>query len=81
MISVNPLSSEAAACKFSYCSPMTKSASLNSPAGLCCVLGLATGSSPTQVYKWLVRWHREGALSFWNVITFNLVSFLLLGHT
>ncbi|CAL5226850.1 g9716 [Coccomyxa viridis] len=41
-------------------------------AGLCCVLGLATGSSPTQVYKWLVRWHREGALSFWNVITFNL---------
>ena len=38
------------------------------------MLGLATGSSPTQVYKWLVRWHREGALSFKHVITFNLVS-------
>lgn len=46
---------------------------LGCPAGEKCVLGLATGSSPTQVYKYLVRWHREGALSFKNVITFNLV--------
>ena len=41
------------------------------------MLGLATGSSPTQVYRWLVRWHREGSLSFKNVITFNLVSLRL----
>ena len=36
------------------------------------VLGLATGSSPIGVYKELVRMHREEALSFANVITFNL---------
>lgn len=37
-----------------------------------CVLGLATGSSPTRVYAELVRLHREEGLSFQNVITFNL---------
>lgn len=37
-----------------------------------CVLGLATGSSPIKVYKELVRLHKEEALSFENVITFNL---------
>lgn len=36
------------------------------------VLGLATGSSPIQVYRELVRLHREEELSFANVITFNL---------
>jgi len=36
-----------------------------------CVLGLATGSTPTRVYAELVKMHREG-LSFHNVITFNL---------
>lgn len=36
------------------------------------VLGLATGSSPIAIYKELVRMHREEALSFSNVITFNL---------
>lgn len=36
------------------------------------VLGLATGSSPIQVYQELVRMHREEGLSFSNVITFNL---------
>ena len=36
------------------------------------VLGLATGSSPTDVYEELVRMHREEGLSFQNVITFNL---------
>ena len=36
------------------------------------VLGLATGSSPIQVYKELVRMHQEEGLSFANVITFNL---------
>jgi glucosamine-6-phosphate deaminase len=37
-----------------------------------CVLGLATGSTPTGVYAELVRLHREQGLSFANVITFNL---------
>ncbi len=37
-----------------------------------CVLGLATGSTPTGVYRELVRLHREDGLSFANVITFNL---------
>ncbi len=36
------------------------------------VLGLATGSTPTQVYDELVRMHQEEGLSFQNVITFNL---------
>lgn len=37
-----------------------------------CVLGLATGSTPTAVYDELVRLHQEEGLSFKNVITFNL---------
>ncbi len=37
-----------------------------------CVLGLATGSSPVDVYAHLVRMHREEGLSFSNVVTFNL---------
>jgi glucosamine-6-phosphate deaminase len=37
-----------------------------------CVLGLATGSTPTTVYGELVRMHQEEGLSFKNVITFNL---------
>jgi glucosamine-6-phosphate deaminase len=37
-----------------------------------CVLGLATGSTPTGVYRELVRLHREENLSFRNVRTFNL---------
>lgn len=41
---------------------------LNEP----CVLGLATGSSPTKVYEELVRMHKEENLSFANVVTFNL---------
>lgn len=36
-----------------------------------CVLGFATGSTPTRVYAELVDLHRKG-LSFRNVITFNL---------
>lgn len=36
------------------------------------VLGLATGSTPTQVYAELVRLHKEEDLTFKNVITFNL---------
>ncbi len=41
-------------------------------AGKNAVLGLATGSSPMQVYDELVRMHKEEGLSFKNVITFNL---------
>ena len=37
-----------------------------------CVLGLATGSSPTGVYAELIRLHKEGKVSFRNVHTFNL---------
>lgn len=37
-----------------------------------CVLGLATGSTPTGVYEELVRLHKEEGLSFKNVISFNL---------
>jgi glucosamine-6-phosphate deaminase len=37
-----------------------------------CVLGLATGSSPVEVYEELVRMHKQEGLSFSNVITFNL---------
>ncbi len=41
-------------------------------AGQDCVLGLATGSTPTGVYDELIRMHREEGLSFANVTTFNL---------
>ena len=37
-----------------------------------CVLGLATGSTPTRVYAELVKMHKKEGLSFKNVITFNL---------
>jgi len=37
-----------------------------------CVLGLATGSSPTRVYEELVSMVKAGSLSFANVHTFNL---------
>ncbi|PIA97733.1 Glucosamine-6-phosphate isomerase 2 [Cercospora beticola] len=36
------------------------------------VLGLPTGSSPEGVYKNLVRAHKNGDISFRNVITFNM---------
>lgn len=36
------------------------------------VLGLATGATPTGVYKELIRLHQEEGLSFQNVMTFNL---------
>src|SRR5688572_16599726 len=37
-----------------------------------CVLGLATGSTPTSVYDELIRLHKQEGLSFKNVVTFNL---------
>lgn len=36
------------------------------------ILGLATGATPVEVYRELVRLHREEGLSFRSVITFNL---------
>jgi glucosamine-6-phosphate deaminase len=36
------------------------------------VLGLPTGSSPLMVYKKLVEFHKNGELSFANVVTFNM---------
>lgn len=36
------------------------------------VLGLATGSTPIEVYRELIRMHREDGLDFSNVVTFNL---------
>jgi len=41
-------------------------------AGAQTVLGLATGSTPVDVYAELVRLHRGGGLSFRSVVTFNL---------
>ncbi|MEZ6141776.1 MAG: glucosamine-6-phosphate deaminase [Zavarzinella sp.] len=43
-----------------------------SAAGRSTVLGLATGSTPVQLYRELIRLHREEGLDFSNVITFNL---------
>ncbi len=40
--------------------------------GKTCVLGLATGSTPKNLYAELVRLHREEGLSFRHVVTFNL---------
>src|SRR5262249_42027234 len=40
--------------------------------GQTCVLGLATGSTPTGVYAELVRLHQQEGLSFRHVMTFNL---------
>ena len=36
------------------------------------VLGLATGSTPLNVYKKLIEYYENGELSFKNCITFNL---------
>lgn len=37
-----------------------------------CILGMATGNTPKDVYAELIRIHKEEGLSFKNVITFNL---------
>ncbi|MBK7212735.1 MAG: glucosamine-6-phosphate deaminase [Bacteroidales bacterium] len=42
------------------------------------VLGLATGSTPIQVYNELIRLHKEEGLSLKNVITFNLDEYFSL---
>ena len=45
------------------------------------VLGLPTGSSPIGTYEHLVRFHREGRISFRNVITFNMDEYIGLPAT
>lgn len=40
------------------------------------VLGLATGSSPIEIYRELIRLHQTEGLSFKNVVTFNLDEYL-----
>ncbi|MDP1676135.1 MAG: glucosamine-6-phosphate deaminase [Bacteroidota bacterium] len=46
------------------------------------ILGLPTGSSPLGTYKELIRMHKEGLVSFNNVVTFNMDEYvgLLDGH-
>lgn len=44
-------------------------------AGRFCVLALAGGNSPRNVYAELVRMHKEEGLSFRNVIVFNLYEY------
>ena len=40
------------------------------------VLGLPTGSSPLGMYRELIRFHREGLVSFANVVTFNMDEYI-----
>jgi len=44
------------------------------------VLGLATGSTPLELYRELIRRHREEGLSFANVTSFNLDEYEGLGR-
>ena len=46
--------------------------STHAQAGQQTVLGLPTGSTPIDVYKELIRLHREEGLDFSTVVTFNL---------
>lgn len=41
-----------------------------------CVLGLATGSSPVGTYENLIRWNREGEISFAEVRSVNLDEYI-----
>ena len=45
------------------------------------VLGLATGTSPLQVYANLVKAYKEGRVSFKKVVTFNLDEYIGLEGT
>ena len=40
------------------------------------VLGLPTGSTPIPTYKQLVKLHKEGVVSFENVVTFNMDEYI-----
>ena len=45
------------------------------------VLGLATGTSPLEVYANLVKANKEGRVSFKDVVTFNLDEYIGLDGT
>ena len=45
------------------------------------VLGLATGTSPLQVYANMVKANKEGRVSFKDVVTFNLDEYIGLEGT
>ena len=45
------------------------------------VLGLPTGSNPMETYKNLIQLHKEGIISFKNVVTFNMDEYLGLAPT
>jgi glucosamine-6-phosphate deaminase len=45
------------------------------------VLGLPTGSSPLATYRELIRLHKEGQISFENVVTFNMDEYVGLPET
>ncbi len=59
---------------------VAKKISENNALGASTVLGLATGSSPIEMYKELIRLHKEEGLSFKNVITFNLDEYMPMDH-
>ncbi|NCC46877.1 MAG: glucosamine-6-phosphate deaminase, partial [Bacteroidia bacterium] len=40
------------------------------------VLGLPTGSTPYGTYKELIRYYKEGEVSFSNVVTFNMDEYI-----
>ena len=40
------------------------------------ILGLPTGSTPIGTYRELVRLHKEGKISFQNVVTFNMAEYV-----
>jgi glucosamine-6-phosphate deaminase len=46
-----------------------------------CVLGLATGSTPLEMYAELIRMHKEESLDFSRVVTFNLDEYVGLSGT
>jgi len=45
------------------------------------VLGLPTGSTPIGTYKYLVQFHKQGKVSFKNVVTFNMDEYISLPIT
>src|SRR5438067_2661898 len=51
----------------------------NNSAGQHTVLGLATGSTPVGLYRELIRLHKEAALDFARVVTFNLDEYYPMG--
>jgi glucosamine-6-phosphate deaminase len=45
------------------------------------VLGLPTGSTPIGTYEQLVKFHKQGKISFKNVVTFNMDEYIGLPET